>query len=187
MVSLGLLAFNAFASFTGSVSDTHSVTSGTMTLEFGAVNRLGVSADDIAPGDTIQRAVDLTMDTSTVAMQANSLTVAVTAPTVSSALNTDATNGLQLTITKCSQAWTESGPPYTYTCGGSTSAVLAETPVANLGSATALSNLTATTPGNTDHLRIYLRFPSGANDTFQGLSSDLVLTFAGTQRAGTDK
>jgi hypothetical protein len=46
------------------------------------------------------------------------------------------TNGLQIAIDKCSQAWTESGPPYTYTCGGSTSTVLASR--ALIGSAIAL-------------------------------------------------
>src|SRR5207302_1773333 len=60
--------------------------------------------------------------------------------TGSSLLDTDATNGLQLAIDKCSQAWTESGPPYTYTCGGSTSSVLASR--ALIGSSIALSNLT---------------------------------------------
>ena len=38
----------------------------------------------------------------------------------SSLLDTDATNGLQIAIDKCSVAWTEAGssPAFTYTCGG---------------------------------------------------------------------
>ena len=54
----------------------------------------------------------------------------------SSGLDTDATDGLQIAIDRCSVAWTESGPPYTYTCGGTPSAVLASRPL--IGSNVAL-------------------------------------------------
>ena len=62
--------------------------------------------------------------------------------TTSSLLNTDTVTGLQMTIDKCSVAWTESAIPYTYTCSGTTSSVLASTPV--IGTNLALSNLTLT-------------------------------------------
>jgi hypothetical protein len=100
-------------------------------------------------------------------------------------LDTDATNGLQMVIDKCSQAWTEAGPPYTYTCGGTTSAVVASRAV--IGSNLALSNLGATTAGATDHLRVTLTLPSGAPNTLQNQSSTVSYAFTGTQRAATDK
>jgi hypothetical protein len=90
-----------------------------------------------------------------------------------------------MVIDKCSQAWTESGPPYTYTCGGSTSSVLSSRAVIQTG--VALSNLSALTAGSTDHLRVTLTFPSGAGNSFQNKSSTIQYTFTGTQRAGTDK
>ncbi|HET7572535.1 MAG TPA: TasA family protein [Gaiellaceae bacterium] len=193
--TLGLLvatasigALGTWATFTTSTSQNHTVASGTMTLNLGATgaqtNRLNIGASDIAPGDTIQRSVDLSNAGSTVDLASITLTTNATA---SSLLDSDATNGLQMTIDRCSQAWTESGtaPAYTYTCGGSTSTVLASRAV--IGSNLALSNLSATTAGATDHLRITLSLPSAADNTFQGLSSTISYQFTGTQRAGTDK
>jgi hypothetical protein len=115
-----------------------------------------------------------------------SITLTTTAGTTS-LLDTDATNGLQMVIDKCSQAWTESGsaPAYTYTCGGSTSTVLASRAV--IGSNLALSTLDALTAGATDFLRVTLTFPSTAGNTFQGLTSAITYTFNATQRAATNK
>ena len=69
----------------------------------------------------MQRAIDLNYAGS-ISFGSATLT---TSASPSSALDTDATDGLHVAIDKCSVAWTESGPPYTYTCGGSTSTVLA--------------------------------------------------------------
>ena len=114
------------------------------------------------------------------------MTLTTTAPT-SSLLDTDATNGLQMVVDKCSQAWTEAGtaPAYTYTCGGTTSSVLASRAV--IGSNLSLSNLVATTPAQTDHLRVTLTLPSGAPNTLQNQSSTISYAFTCTQRAATDK
>jgi hypothetical protein len=88
-------------------------------------------------------------------------------------------------IDSCSVAWTESGPPYTYTCSGTTSVVLASRAV--IGSTIALSNLSSLTANNTDRLRATLTFPSGAGNTLQNITSTISFTFNGTQRAGTNK
>jgi hypothetical protein len=90
-----------------------------------------------------------------------------------------------MVIDKCSQAWTEAGPPYTYTCGGSTSSVLTSRAVIQTG--VTLNNLSALTAGATDHLRVTLTFPSGAGNSFQNKSSTIQYAFTGTQRTGTDK
>jgi spore coat-associated protein N len=174
-----------FATFTSSTSASHTVSSGTVTIALGATgastNRLNVDATAIAPGDTIQRSVDL-INQGTLNLASVALT---TAATTSSVLDTDGTNGLQMVIDKCSAAWTESGPPYTYTCSGSTSSVLSTRAVIQSG--VALSNLGSLTAGATDHLRVTLTLPSGAGNSFQNKSSTIQYTFTGTQRTATDK
>jgi spore coat-associated protein N len=180
-----IAGLGTFATFTSSTSASHTVASGTVTIALGATgastNRLNVDATAIAPGDTIQRSVDL-INQGTINLASVTLT---TNATTSSVLNTDTTNGLQMVIDKCSQAWTESGPPYTYTCGGSTSSVLTSRAV--IQTAVSLSNLSSLTAGSTDHLRVTLTFPSAADNSFQNKSSTIQYTFTGTQRAGTDK
>ena len=174
-----IAGLGTFATFTSSTSTSHTIASGTLSLT-APVNRLGTGASPIAAGDTMQRAIDLSYS-GTISFGSATLT---TSATSSSLLDTDATNGLQIAIDKCSQAWTESGPPYTYTCGGSTSTVLASR--ALIGSNIALTNLTLTA-GSTDHLRVTLTFPSGADNSFQNKSSTVSYTFTGSQRAGTDQ
>src|SRR5438876_3831094 len=164
-----------FATFTSTTSASHSMSSGTVTIALGATgastNRLNIGATAIAPGDTIQRSVDLINSGS---IDLASITLTTTA-TASSLLDTDATNGLQMVIDKCSVAWTEAGPPYTYTCGGSTLTVLASRAV--IGSTLALSNLGSTTAGATDHLRVTLTLPGAAGNTFQNQSSTVSYAF----------
>jgi len=182
-----LAGLGTYATFTSTASQSHSVSTGTVTIALGATgastNRLNVNATNVAPTDTIQRSFDLSNSGS---IDLASITLTTTA-TTSSVLDTDATNGLQMVIDRCSQAWTESGssPSFTYTCGGSTSTVLASRAV--IGSNLSLSNLTATTGGNTDHLRLTLTLPSTADNTFQNNSSTVSYAFTGTQRSGTSQ
>jgi predicted ribosomally synthesized peptide with SipW-like signal peptide len=180
-----IAGLGTFATFTSSTSASHTVSSGTVTIALGATgaptNRLNIGASAIAPGDTLQRSVDLINQGS---LDLASITL-TTAATASSLLDTDATNGLQMVIDKCSVAWTEAGPPYTYTCSGSTSTVLASRAV--VGSGLALSNLGSLTAGATDHLRVTLTLPGAAGNTFQSQSSTISYTFNGTQRTATNK
>ena len=175
-----IAGLGTFATFTSSTSTSHTIASGTLSLTSGPVNRLGTGASLIAAGDSMQRAIDLNYAGS-VDMGSATLT---TSASPSSALDTDTTDGLHLAIDKCSVAWTESGPPYTYTCGGSVSTVLASQPL--IGSNVALSNLTLTA-GTTDHLRVTVTLPSTAGNAFQNLSSTVGYTFTGVQRAGTSQ
>jgi len=52
-----------FATFTSTTSSSHTISSGTVTIALGATgastNRLNIGASAVAPGDTIQRSVDL--------------------------------------------------------------------------------------------------------------------------------
>ena len=182
-----IAGLGSFATFTSSTSASHTVASGTVTIALGATgastNRLNVNATAIAPGDTIQRSVDL-INQGTLDLASVTLT---TTASPSSLLDTDTTNGLQVVIDKCSVAWTESGtaPAYTYSCSGTTSTVLASRPV--IGSGLSLSNLGATTAGATDHLRVTLTLPSAAGNSLQNQSSTITYTFTGTQRTATNK
>jgi spore coat-associated protein N len=180
-----IAGLGTYATWTSTTSENHTISSGTVTIALGATgaatNRLNVGASALAPGDTIQRSVDLTNSGS---IDLAGVTLTTTA-SPSSLLDTDATNGLQMVVDKCSAAWTEAGPPYTYTCSGSTSSVLASRAV--IGSNLSLSNLGATAPGATDHLRVTLTLPSGAPNTLQNQSSTITYAFTGTQRTATSK
>jgi predicted ribosomally synthesized peptide with SipW-like signal peptide len=182
-----IAGLGTYATFTSSTSASQTISSGTVTIALGATgastNRLNIGASNIAAGDTIQRSVDLINQGS---LNLSAVTLTTTA-TTSSALNTDTTNGLQMVIDKCSVPWTEGGtaPAYTYTCSGTTSIVLASTPV--VGSNMTLSNLSALTAGSTDHLRVTLTLPATAPNSMQGLTSTIQYTFTGTQRAATNQ
>jgi spore coat-associated protein N len=180
-----IAGLGTFATFTSSTSASHTVSSGTVTIALGATgastNRLNIGATAIAPGDTIQRSVDLINQGS---LDLASVTL-TTSATTSSLLDTDVTNGLQMVIDKCSVAWTEAGPPYTYTCSGSNSSVLASRAV--IGSSLTLSGLSSLTAGVTDHLRVTLTLPSGAGNTLQNQTSTISYAFNGTQRTATNK
>ena len=186
VIAASLLGFGAYATFTSTASASQSVTTGTVSIALGATgastNRLNVDATAVAPGDTIQRSFDL-INQGSLDLASISLT---TTATTSSLLDTDATNGLQMVIDRCSAAWTESGssPAFTYTCGGTTSSVLASRPV--IGSNLSLANLTLTA-GTTNHLRLTLTLPSTADNTFQNKTSTIQYSFTGTQRAATNR
>jgi spore coat-associated protein N len=174
-----------FASFTSSTSASQAISSGSVAIALGATgpaNRLTVAASGLVPGDTVQRAVDLTSN-STDPLGSVSLQ---TSGTPNNALLTDA-NGLTVKVDKCSAAWTESGtaPAYTYTCTGTNTNVLT---AAAVGNTTSLSGLAALTSGSsTDHLLVTLALPAAATNALQGLSTSITYAFTGTQRTATNK
>jgi hypothetical protein len=190
IVAASAASAGAFGTFTNSASVTQTpLASGTVALTLGdgndgdAANRLTIGASDLAAGDDIQRAVDLTNSGS---LDWSQLTLATSAST-SNALSDGSADSLHYTVQACDQAWTETGSsaPFTYTCGGSTSSVLASTAVGN--TATALSNVDLTASGVT-HLMVTVTLPAGADEaTYGGLSTDLTYTFEATQRTATDR
>jgi hypothetical protein len=185
LVTGGLLALTAagvggaaFAAFTATTTASQADSSGTMSFVDISGGNLSVGASNIAPGDTIERAVTLTNNGSVDMVSANLTT---DAPTTSSALDTDATNGLQMKVDRCSVAWTVGANPLTWTCGGTQTSVFTDVPV--IGANRALPGL-ATTAGTPNHLRVTLTFPGAADNTFQDLDSVIRFTFNGVQRAG---
>lgn len=121
-----IAALGTFAQFTSSTSAAQEASTGTMTVALGAsgtaANRLTVAAADMAPGDTVQRSVDL-VNSGTIGLSDVTLT---TAASPSSILDTNTVHGLQVAIDRCSVAWTESASaPYAYSCSGTAVAGLA--------------------------------------------------------------
>lgn len=172
-----------FGAFTSTTDASAGVTTGTVRIALGAAgtaaNRLTVGASGLVPGDSLQRAVQLS-NTGSEAL--SDLTLTTTA-SVTSVLDSDPANGLQVSLDRCSVAWTESATaPYTYTCGGTTTAVLASRPV--LASAVDVAG-PALVAGATDHLRVTLTLPAAAGNTFQDKTSTLVFAFTGQQRTAT--
>ncbi len=182
-----LAGLGTFATFTSTTSASQAITAGTVTIALGSAgavtNRLTVNATGLVPGDTVQRAFDLT-NSGNQNLASAALT---TTATVSSLLDTDATNGLQMVVDKCSTTWTEAGstPAFTYTCGGTLTTLVASRPA--IGANLSLGSLAALTAGGSDHMRVTLTLPSGAGNALQGLSSTIQYAFTGTQRAATNQ
>jgi hypothetical protein len=191
LIAVGVLSFNAYASFSATATYNQDVTSGYMSLviddeDAPATIAYDLDATNMAPGDTAQRGMLLTF-AGTISAGTPTISITDNSPTIF----TDGTaNGLTLQIQKCSVAWDETdtgGGIPTYACSGATSAVLAATLVGDLDTPTNLGNLNTS---GANHLKWTWSFPAGANNTFNtgvGHTADLDVTIAAPQRAGTNK
>jgi hypothetical protein len=174
-----------FGTFTDSTAPLNaSVTSGTLSLDLNATNStasLPMNAAGFVPGDSISRSVDL-VNSGDLAFAGLSLN---STATVSSLLDTDKVNGLQLAVKSCSTPWTESLTTgvATYTCSGTTTTLVSAPSVT---SAT-LPAVASVNPGGKDHLVVTLTLPTSADNTFQGKTSALSVSFTGTQKTGTSR
>lgn len=190
----GMGTFAAYSSTTNASAD---IQTGTVVINLGtantSANHLAIAATDVLPGDTISRSVDL-ISTSTDSLASVKLTT--TAPTTTSALNTDGTNGLQLVVQRCSAAWSETANTltsgFTYTCSGTTSSVVATGAVIQANST--LGNLAVATASGyvnptTDHLLVTMTLPSTTVEAQvpQGAHSVIVFTFNAAQHAVTTR
>lgn len=186
-VTGGIATMGTFATFTDTDTASQAVDTGVVAIALGAVgtaNRLTVAATDIVPGDTMQRAFTLNSTGTTSDLASIKLT---SSASPSSLLDTDATNGLQMVIDKCSVAWVETGtaPAYTYTCAGTTTSIIASRAV--IGTDVNMTGLSSLTAAGSDNLRLTLTLPTTAGNTFQNLASTVTYSFTGTQRAATNK
>jgi hypothetical protein len=134
MATIGMCALTASANFTGSavvsMSSTNAAHVNFTLPSVGATNRLGTGASNIAPGDLIERPLDLQIDGTTTANLITGVNLTVSNGGSSTngtgcggtcKLDDSTANSLRLWIQKCtSGAWTENGssPGYTYTCTG---------------------------------------------------------------------
>ena len=174
-----------FGTFTDSTAPLNaSVTSGTLSLDLNATNStasLPMNATGFVPGDSISRSVDLA-NTGNLAFAGIFLN---STATTSSLLDTDKTNGLQLSVKSCPVAWTETltNGVATYTCSGTATLVVGGPAVTSAP----LTNAASLNVGGTDHLVVTLTLPAGADNTFQGKTSALSIAFTGTQKTGTNR
>ena len=176
----GLGTFGTFTDSTTPIST--NVASGTVDINLTTAGyAIPATTSGFVPGDSMTRAVTLTNTAASSAL--SSVTLGTTA-TVSSILDTNVTNGLQLNVKSCSVAWTQGGTASapTYTCAGGTVTDLGTTPVV---SNRTLAGLNSLAPGGTDYLTFTISLPTAADNTFQGKSSTLSLVFTGTQRAAS--
>lgn len=108
-VAGALAGMGTFATFTATTSASNTLASGTVVIALGntgaSTNRLTVNASGLVPGDTVQRSFDLS-NTGSQDLASVALTSTASPSTL---LDTDATNGLQMVIDRCSVAWTEAG------------------------------------------------------------------------------
>ena len=176
-----------YGNFTDSTTPMNTqVDTGTMSINLaqpGGVAAIPVSTTGFVPGDSMTRAVNLINDGGS-ALGSVSLTAQVTSP--ASVLTTDAVKGLQLAVKGCSVAWTQGGTPTapTYTCSGTERSVLTSA-VANAGSSVPLTSPASLAAGGVDNLIFTISLPTSADNTFQGKSATLGLTFTAVQRTGT--
>jgi hypothetical protein len=175
----GLGTFGTFTDSTTPVSA--ELTSGIVSINLTQpAAPIPATTTGLLPGDSIARTVTLVNDGNS-PLSTVALGVTATTPSV---LTTDAVNGLQLALRSCSVAWTQATPAPTYTCAGTERAIA--TPGAAVGNRT-LDAPASLTPGGTDHLLVTLTLPATADNTFQGKTSTLALTFSGVQRAATTR
>lgn len=174
----GMGTFGSFTDSTTPVATT--IQSGTLSIDLSQQGyAIPVTTTGFLPGDSMTRAVNLVNDGNA---PLSAVTLSSTA-TAGSVLTTDLVNGLQLTVKKCSVAWTQGGTAQapTYACPGTETLVGSGPAVNNM----ALNGATALNAGGTDYLTFAISLPTSADNSFQGKSASLSLTFTGTQRTGT--
>jgi len=171
----GLGTFGSFTDSTAPLAAT--VSSGVVSIDLadagGSAHPIDVAG--FVPGDRMTRVIDLVNDGS-----APMATISLSAvATVSSVLDTDAANGLQLTVRSCDVAWSTAlvGGAPVYTCSG-TERMLASGPVAGTK---ALTSPAALAVRGVDHLAVSVTLPQDAGDSFQGKRSAMAISFTGTQ------
>jgi hypothetical protein len=168
----GMGTFGTFTDSTTPVVTT--VTSGTVDIDVtGPAVSVPVTTTGFVPGDSVTTTVNL-VNKGTSPLAAIRLETAVTTPT--SVLTSDLVNGLQLSVKSCSVAWSPAN-----TCA-SGEKVLGAGPVTTRMD---LNNPTALAAGATDYVAFTISLPTSADNTFQGKTAGLSMTFTGTQRTGT--
>ena len=170
----GLGTFGAFTDSTTPAAV--SVDSGVVSIALSAADgTVGVplSFAGVVPGASVTQVIDLVNDGNSALASVSLETAAVT----SSVLDTDTTNGLQMSVRSCSVAWTTD-----VRCTGTVRTVQTTGPVVRTTTLTEPASLAAQT---TDHLAVTLQLPASAGDVFKEQASELSLTFTATQRTGT--
>lgn len=194
-LSIGLLTTaGVYAALSGIATGSEAVTSGTLNLTLSADVRAGFSnfTGKMAPGDTDNVYVNLN-NTGTLTTAAGMTLWVAGSPANALTNGTAPSEGLTVTLTQCSVAWTLA----TGVCSGSTTSILATAQISTFntsGTAVSLSNVPslAATTGQVAHVQVSLGLvgtevsTNGVppSPTIQGLSTALTYTFTEQQRLG---
>jgi camelysin-like metallo-endopeptidase len=177
----------ATLSATATTVDPQQVTDGTLKLTMAAKGAgFSQAITNLAPGDVVNRYVDLTNGGS---LDAQALALKVTG-TGANALTNDATRGLRVTVTDCvNGTWTTT----TGACSGTKSVLVSDKAVSDLGAGSTMIS-GAVAAGEAHGLQVSVRLPDQTENTvngtlpantIQGLSTNLTYTFTETQRTAT--
>jgi hypothetical protein len=180
-VAAAVAGFGSYSTFNDTTTPVNTqITSGVLSLSLkdnGAVATVPFAGGTFLAGDSHSKPLDLVNDGDT----AHSSVTMTTSATTSSALDTDQTNGLQLTVTSCSVPWTASGS--SWSCSGTTRGFYTG-PIVT--SSQALTSAASLAVGGVDHLLLTALLPSTASGaSFQNASSTLSFVFTGSQRSGS--
>jgi len=191
--SVGVLAAaGVYAGLSATATGSESVSSGTLLMTLtadGTSSGFSTFTPKMAPGDTDNVYVNVN-NTGTLATAAG-MTMSVAGSPANALTNGSvAGEGLTVTATQCSVAWTVA----TGVCSGTTTPILATTQVSALSTATALSNVPAlvAATGQLAHVQFSLGLVATETSTngvlpastIQGLTSALTFTFTEQQRTG---
>ncbi len=191
-----LVSSSVFASLTATASNTTggSVQTGTLSLTQAnasapASGGFTTAITAMAPGDTVNRYVDLTNGGS---LNAAGMTLGITA-TPANILTTNGTTGLQVLVDECSIAWSTVTAGV---CSGTTTHNLLTTSANTLLTAQTFTPSTLNASATPLHLKISISLPAGSEitvngvsnagaNTVQGLTTALTWTFTETERTPT--
>lgn len=190
--ALSLTGAGAYAALSAAATGTSAVTTGTLLMTLthdGTSGGLPETITGMAPGDTYNVYVNLN-NTGTLASAAGMTLGAAASPVTALTNGSIAGEGLSVAITQCSLAWTVTG-----TCAGTTTTILASTPLSSFSSAQSLSNVPslAASTGQLAHLQFTLTLAGTETSTngtlpastIQGLSTTITWTFTEQQRTAT--
>jgi hypothetical protein len=194
-MSVGLLTTaGVYAALSGVATGSEAVTSGTLNLTLSADVGAGFSnfTGKMAPGDTNNVYVNLN-NTGTLSSAAGMTLWVAGTPANALTNGTAPGEGLTVTATQCSVAWTLA----TGVCSGTTTPILASTQISTIntsGTAVSLSNIPAlaAATGQVAHVQVSLGLVGtevstngvAPSPTIQGLSTTLAYTFTEQQRTG---
>lgn len=187
----GLVASNVFAALTATATNTSggSVTTGTLKLVLAPSGVSGITGgftspiSAMGPGDTVNRYIDLS---NTGTLDGASPTLQIVSSDSNTLVNSPSA-GLQVTISACTVAWSNTG-----TCSGTTSSTLAATPVSTLKSSAQTITLPSVLVGGVNYLKVSTALPAGTENvlngvlpggTVQGLTASLTWTFVIQERS----
>lgn len=181
-VAASIAGAGTWATFTDTDTATQDVSAGTVALNLGTTS-FSTAIDDLAPGDTVQKAFTMDNDGSLDFGQVELVS------TTDNATGDDRdlfdgspapADALQVKVERCDAGWTV-GTGGLLECADGALAVLAETEAS--GASGVLSNLALEAGASNDLVATYW-LPVNADNEVQGDSGTLTFTFTATQRAG---